>query len=230
MSVPLYLVTAMPRLILMFRNQVRGEHALDRPVIHIGRALENDIVLANQSVSRKHAQIVQNGDHHFIKDLNSTSGLLVNGEPVKQRLLQDGDLILIGKHTLLFQRDEGPAEAIVGPRKAMAKPGAFTVMANTIERRPTSYLIANEDQEDQKQYRLDKIITTLGAARDQDVPLKGFGMPDQVAEIHFSENRYFLIPFYDDLEINDRTLIGPTPLKNGDMLRIQTNLFRFLVG
>ncbi len=220
----------MPRIILLFRNSVRSEHTLDLPIIHIGRTLDNDIVLPNLSVSRRHAQIVKNGDHYFIKDLNSTSGLFVNGEPVRQRMLQDGDHILIGKHTLLFQVDDTEPIAMVEKLKPLAKPGSMTVLAKTIERRPTSYLVLNEGSDNQKQFRLDKIVTTLGSGKGMDVLIKGFGIPEQVGEIHFSENRYFFIPFLEDIQVNDRILIGPTPLKNGDVLQLASLLFRFMIG
>jgi hypothetical protein len=60
----------------------------------IGRAADNDVVLAGKQVSRHHAWIRWIGDHFQVEDLGSKNGTYVNGEPVSRPLkLRAGDLL-----------------------------------------------------------------------------------------------------------------------------------------
>ncbi len=70
----------------------------------IGRSSENQIVLASNTVSRKHARITSIDDRYAIEDLNSRNGTFVNGERTQSAELFDGDLIEIGGKLLLFQQ------------------------------------------------------------------------------------------------------------------------------
>ncbi|RPI28352.1 MAG: FHA domain-containing protein [Chloroflexota bacterium] len=79
------------------------EHMLKNPTSTLGRAVENDIVVANKRVSREHACITRKGRHSFLEDLGSTNGTLLNGERVlDQAELRDGDRITIGDMIFTF--------------------------------------------------------------------------------------------------------------------------------
>jgi len=69
---------------------------LDRDVINIGRDAENHIVLDRDSVSRRHARIVQQNAMRVVMDLNSTNGTYVNDQPIRSHALANGDHIKIG--------------------------------------------------------------------------------------------------------------------------------------
>lgn len=66
-------------------------------VITIGRRSDNDVAIANLSISGKHAKICLEDSQAFLEDLNSTNGTYVNGEIVKRRTIQSGDDIILGK-------------------------------------------------------------------------------------------------------------------------------------
>jgi len=68
----------------------------------IGRRAENDIVIADDFASGRHARIGYADDGWYIEDLRSSNGTLVNGQQVARQALQHGDLILIGEHLLEF--------------------------------------------------------------------------------------------------------------------------------
>lgn len=69
----------------------------------IGRASENDIMLADPSVSRIHAQIRESHGHFTISDLDSGSGTIINGKRLRAPLvLQSGDEIILGDTQLKF--------------------------------------------------------------------------------------------------------------------------------
>ena len=72
------------------------------PVV-LGRGTDAGVRLNDTSVSRRHAEVRQQGDGWVIVDLGSTNGTRVNGSPVTERRLQDGDAITVGDAALRFE-------------------------------------------------------------------------------------------------------------------------------
>ncbi|AZA10374.1 DUF3662 and FHA domain-containing protein [Corynebacterium gerontici] len=62
----------------------------------IGRSNDADLRLPDTGVSRQHAEIEWNGEDAVLTDLHSTNGTTVNGTPVENWLLADGDVITVG--------------------------------------------------------------------------------------------------------------------------------------
>ena len=69
----------------------------------IGRMPECDIPVADPNVSRRHAEIRREGDAVYVADLNSTNGTRVNGAPITQHVLSDGEIITIGLTSMRFE-------------------------------------------------------------------------------------------------------------------------------
>lgn len=85
-----------------------GSHfALDRPVINVGRRIDNQIILENEHVSRTHAQLRIRDARYVLFDLGSTSGTKVNGRKVKQHILRAGDVITIAGLRMVYGEDPG---------------------------------------------------------------------------------------------------------------------------
>ena len=98
--------------LLIKRNQV---YYLDRDEISIGRSGENDLVLNDQRVSRIHAKISVVNDRHLLTDSNSSGGSYVNGKPVVQKLLGEGDVLTFAfGEKIIFGEDKSmiPKDAI----------------------------------------------------------------------------------------------------------------------
>ncbi|HTT85737.1 MAG TPA: DUF3662 and FHA domain-containing protein [Acidimicrobiales bacterium] len=72
------------------------------PIV-IGRLPECAVVLNDQNVSRRHAEIRRSGSDVVVVDLRSTNGTRVNGNPVTERVLEDGDDIMVGTTVLRFE-------------------------------------------------------------------------------------------------------------------------------
>ena len=70
----------------------------------IGRSPECQIVLKDFGISRTHARITVDDDGIRIADLKSKNGTQVNGVPVVEAPLKDGDKILLGKFLLTFTK------------------------------------------------------------------------------------------------------------------------------
>lgn len=75
---------------------------LENDELTIGRGSDVDITIDRDSVSRRHAKIVQTGNQYAIIDLGSTNGTYVNDEPISERTLRDGDLVKIGNAIYKF--------------------------------------------------------------------------------------------------------------------------------
>ena len=76
--------------------------ALPSQMVSVGRAPDNDVVVGDPATSGHHGRIEVRNGYFWISDLGSTNGTLVNGEPVIEKQLSDGDLIAIGQNTMRF--------------------------------------------------------------------------------------------------------------------------------
>ncbi|MCA9875963.1 MAG: DUF3662 domain-containing protein [Ardenticatenaceae bacterium] len=81
-----------------------GRHvALDRPLVSLGRRMDNDVVLDAATVSRRHAQIRWRYGRFVLYDLSNRPGrTLVNGEPVQEYVLQSGDVITLSTMKIIY--------------------------------------------------------------------------------------------------------------------------------
>jgi hypothetical protein len=80
------------------------KHELHKQSVLIGRSKDCDIRLADPNVSRRHAEIRQEGSAYWIVDLGSTNGISVNGHALKRARLDDDDRITLGSTELVFKR------------------------------------------------------------------------------------------------------------------------------
>jgi pSer/pThr/pTyr-binding forkhead associated (FHA) protein len=79
--------------------------ALQRSVTHLGRGFSADLRLEDQSVSRRHAVIVdaRDGDGARILDDRSANGTFVNERRITEAVLRDRDVIRLGRVTLVYR-------------------------------------------------------------------------------------------------------------------------------
>ena len=79
-------------------------HLLKGAVCTIGRLSDSDIIINDQNVSRRHAELHAVGDTYELVDLGSTNGSKINGQRVHRQALSDGDQVTFGAITLRFRR------------------------------------------------------------------------------------------------------------------------------
>ncbi len=88
---------------------IEGEHKgqsypITTPLVKIGRGMDNDIQLSEDtSVSRHHAQVVYKSHQYALIDVDSSNGSFINGVRVKEQVLKPGDDIMIGQSRLIFK-------------------------------------------------------------------------------------------------------------------------------
>jgi hypothetical protein len=80
---------------------------VDKRRVVLGRSRDCDIQLADPNVSRRHAELRQEGSAFWVVDLDSTNGLEVNGRRVKRAKLADGDTFTIGSTEVTFSTERG---------------------------------------------------------------------------------------------------------------------------
>ena len=68
----------------------------------IGRSPECDVFLDDVTVSRRHAELLREGDAFTIRDLGSLNGTYVNRQRIESTSLEDDDEVQIGKYRLTF--------------------------------------------------------------------------------------------------------------------------------
>lgn len=78
-------------------NHRAGDHA-----VRLGRSPDNDVILRDPATSGHHARLERRGEAFWIVDLGSTNGTFVNGEPVQEKQLNDGDRLTIGQNSVHF--------------------------------------------------------------------------------------------------------------------------------
>lgn len=100
-KVPIRRFSRLPVLVARSDNRSYG---LDHSPVTIGRALDNDIILDDRRVSRHHARITISGQTIQITDLGSANGTAVNGLPVTNSHLEDGDTVSVGGLELRLRR------------------------------------------------------------------------------------------------------------------------------
>jgi hypothetical protein len=80
-------------------------HEVSKRVTVLGRSQRCDIHLADPNISRRHAELRQQGTAYWIVDLGSTNGIEVNGARVERAKLEHGDTVTLGESELVFSRE-----------------------------------------------------------------------------------------------------------------------------
>jgi FHA domain-containing protein len=78
---------------------------VDKRRVLLGRSRECDIQVEDPNVSRRHAELRQEGSSYWIVDLDSTNGVEVNGRRVKRAKLEDGDTFTVGSTEITFSTE-----------------------------------------------------------------------------------------------------------------------------
>jgi serine phosphatase RsbU (regulator of sigma subunit) len=118
-------MTALPRAEVTVHSPLFSSfrHTLQGPVVSIGRASECAIPIKDRFLSRKHAEIVAEGDRWILKDLGSVNGTYINGSRVvKNVLLKGGDRIRLGDSEIVFETPENPTDKFLAVADTAERP------------------------------------------------------------------------------------------------------------
>jgi len=108
---------------------------LEEAVHTVGRTQDNSVRLHDTEVSRSHAELIRQGDLYILRDMASSNGTFVNGQPTTERELVSGDQLQFGKSLILYtgfleDAHEDLADKIdIVPRASDAEDGSRIVAA-----------------------------------------------------------------------------------------------------
>lgn len=94
--------TVLGKLYVATEGRTVAERALTPGRVIIGRTPDNDVQIDSKYVSRHHCQITTTLEGTLLEDLNSTNGVYMKGNRVRRQLLRDGDVLVLGKHELMY--------------------------------------------------------------------------------------------------------------------------------
>jgi len=114
----------MAKLLLGFNDETLHEYELDQESMTIGRKADNDIHIDNLAVSSHHAKILTILNDSFLEDLGSTNGTFINGEKINKHALQNGEVIVIGKHKLTYINETADAGTSNFEKTVVVRPDA----------------------------------------------------------------------------------------------------------
>jgi len=102
------------RLVVKSGGVIGTAYALESAEIFLGRDAQNDIVIAEADISRRHARLRRADGGYVIEDLGSTNGTFVNGQRLTApHRLRSGEEIRLGPHVVLVYESVGDPGATV---------------------------------------------------------------------------------------------------------------------
>jgi general secretion pathway protein A len=96
------------RILLASEGKTIVERELKPGRLVIGRTTDNDLQIDSKFISRHHCQIVTQQDSCLIEDLNSTNGIYVQSKRVRRHNLNDGDVVQVGQHEIMYIDERAP--------------------------------------------------------------------------------------------------------------------------
>lgn len=240
----------MIRLLVKFKDRTIKEFALDQiDKLSIGRNPTHHLVIDNYAVSGNHAVIVKDGNRYVLKDTNSKNGTFLNGLTVQQATLKNGDIITIGKHTLVYlDRGRPRPRPHQGGFKTSALPGDpgpdHTMFMDTemyrrmlaesgdIPEIPKAQAYVAFLAGGNGRYDLAKSMVTIGRTRRCDILIGGFLAflaGDPAAAISKTPQHYYIssVSGWIKPKVNGKTVRGPIRLKDMDIIKIGPVVLQF---
>lgn len=229
----------MPEIIVKYDDKVIERIVTEKKRISIGRSNDNDIVLENKGVSRKHAMIEFNNNAAVIIDNESLNGTFVNNRKVTEEVLRDQDTIMIGKFQLIYHRDTD-----TGPEGAVDLDGTMVLktkrqkelldndrMERELVAKYGGSVLVGEENVDFSEFRLDRDVITIGKARLVHVKAKGFFVSGIQAKIVHDATGYSLVNLGRSgrLRVNGES-VSRAILRNGDVIQVGKSTYRFVEG
>lgn len=124
-------------LITVVRGPYKGrEFVFTTDVVTVGKAPQNDIPLPDETVSRKHLEILRDARGYLLRDLGSTNGTYLDGAEIREAFLRNGSQVTVGETRFRFRAvqrrvraepyDDASLEGLVGTSEPMRR--AFSLV------------------------------------------------------------------------------------------------------
>lgn len=229
----------MPEIIVKYDDKVIERIVTEKKRISIGRTNENDIVLENRGVSRKHALIEFNNNAAVVIDNESLNGTFVNNRKISEEVLRDEDIITIGKYTLVYNSesssDADEGANFDGTMVLRTKQQKKLIEDDKIEREMVSKyggsLLVGEENANFSEFPIDRDVITFGKAKFVHVKVKGWFVSGIQAKIVNQNSCHSLVNLgkKSKTKLNGE-VVDKAVLKNGDLITIGLSTFKYVEG
>lgn len=237
----------MPKLILKFDERELQECAVGKHPVSIGRLPDNMIVIDNPAVSGRHARVFREGNHYVVEDLKSTNGTFVNEKPIARHTLLEGDVVLVGKHSLVFSLAGGEQAPMEDADSFVPEIGGTLMLDTQKQKQMLSGLEQGRSSQmhsvipktaipappvrngsvhvvsgksDQSEYTLTAVTTIIGSADTAQIRTKGWFKPKVAAAIARKGDGYTVTPMGATLTVNGQKVSSRHDLASGDMIEV----------
>ena len=223
----------MPRLILKWDGRELKECWIGIHPVSIGRLPDNTMVIDHPAVSARHARVTPEGDSYVLEDLRSTNGTFVNDKPVTRHALNEGDVIVVGKHTVVFTQHGGVDTDVTGLHHGSSSQVFYAGFPKTAI--PTSKgaigtitVVGGNTGKDE--YVLAAVTTMIGKAETAQIRTKGFFKSPQAAAITRKGEGFAITPMGAPVIVNGQKIIGRRDLQSGDMIEVSGLTLKFTLS
>lgn len=228
----------MPEIIVKYEDKLIERVVSEKKRISIGRTSDNDVVLDNRGVSRRHAQIEFNDNAAVIIDNESLNGTFVNSRKVTEEILRDDDVITIGKYNLVYHtqasRDDTSAH-LDGTMVLKTKKQKELIKRDQYEKELVDKIggsiLLGEENTNFSEYQIDHNVTTIGKAKFVHIHAKGFLLSGIQAKIVKEQEQFMIVNLgrKGKTKVNGE-MVDRSFLKNGDIIQVGKSVYRFVEG
>ena len=209
---------------------------LQGATINLGRAVDNDVVFDDSTVSRHHATISYRDGNYYIEDAGSMGGTLVDGTPTSGSVLSPGATFRIGETEVVFVRADSD-NPLLGTRSGTgsapppsaappsAAPGETMVMQR--EWAPTmAWLAVTAGPSRGRSHQLREGNNTIGRASDNDLAIEDRAISRHHAMVRVEEGRITLVDLGSSggIRVGERSIGGRSIQPGGTITVGRTRL------
>ena len=113
-----------PKLIIL-SEQLRGQRfELTEDLYTCGRVEDQDICIADPTISTHHCDFIKKDDSYILIDRGSTNGTRVNNIPITEQALQNTDILQIGGIEILYDCDDKSMTSVIKTQTGINLHGA----------------------------------------------------------------------------------------------------------
>ncbi|MCH7674083.1 FHA domain-containing protein [candidate division KSB1 bacterium] len=200
---------------------------LDPSGTSLGRGADNDIVLDDATVSRRHASISFHDGNFFMEDNESASGTLVEGMQSTRTMLSSGSVLRLGETEMVFMESE---TAPSGEPAASGAPAAGGAAGETIVAQPSqvvmAWLAVMSGPKKGQSYQLKVGDNSLGRGAENDMVIEDNAVSRSHAMVRVRDDEMLLVDLGSrgGTKVAGQTLAGKS-IRSGGVVRIgQTTL------
>lgn len=226
----------MAKLILKLDDRELQDCPIGSGDVTIGRRLDNTLVIPNGAVSGCHARVYREGERFIIEDLKSTNGTFIDGKPITRHTLRDGDILIIGNHTVVFSTAGGDDDMTADPEAALREraeapldmfspqtmmgEAAIPKTEHAAPPPQLGMLKVMAGEANAREYVLTAHTSIIGTADTALIRLSGWFKPKMAAAIARKGDGYSATALEGKVKVNGEVLKGRYDLKDGDLVEV----------